>query len=195
MRATAFFESQLTLNSVAFCAYEYALTFSEEIDYIWRRKFSIVSLLFVISRYCVMCYNVLYIVKLALPWSQAFYRYAVDHEVSNFRTLLSIQRFDRPTLQLLSDNSQYHDHSLIRSRSCRIAVILTGVMYAVVYFAMTCKQTAHPYRFVIRTLTLYAVFAAIRTHALWNRDYRVLVCVLIAGLGYPISDIVGATIR
>ena len=110
MGATAFFESQLTLNSVAFCAYEYALTFSEEIDYIWRRKFSIVSLLFVVSRYCVICYDVLYVVKLALPWSQAFYRYAVDHEVSNLRKLLSIQRFDRPTLQLLSDDSsQYHD--------------------------------------------------------------------------------------
>lgn len=110
MRASAFFKSRLTLNSVAFCAYEYALTFSEEIDYIWRRKFSIVSLLFVVSRYCVMCYNVLYVVKLALPWSQAFYRYAVDHEVSNLRKLLSIQRFDRPTLQLLSDDSsQYHD--------------------------------------------------------------------------------------
>ena len=67
-------------------------------------------------------------------------------------------------------------------------------MYAMVYFAMTCESTAHRYRFTIRTLTPYTVFAAIRTHALWNRDYRVLVCVLIAGLGYPISDIVGVAI-
>ena len=67
-------------------------------------------------------------------------------------------------------------------------------MSAVVYFAMTCESIAHRYRFLLRILTAYTVFAAIRTHALWNRDHRVLVCVLIAGLGYLISDIVGVAI-
>ena len=46
-------------------------------------KFSLVSLLFVISRYGIICYNVLSIITL-VPWSQAVFQYGdgTDGQVS-----------------------------------------------------------------------------------------------------------------
>ena len=35
-------------TTAALCAYDYGLTFIEEVEYIWRRKFTIVSFLFIL---------------------------------------------------------------------------------------------------------------------------------------------------
>ena len=61
------------MSSMALCAplcdgaspvlvlYDYFITFTEEVDYIWRRKFSAVSVLFLLMRYCVLASKIIWI--------------------------------------------------------------------------------------------------------------------------------------
>ncbi|KAI0765821.1 hypothetical protein BC629DRAFT_1540637, partial [Irpex lacteus] len=53
----------------AFCIYEYGLTFHREVECVWRRKFSSVSLLFIVIRYSTLCYSILCVLQ-SVTWSQ-----------------------------------------------------------------------------------------------------------------------------
>ncbi|KZT03571.1 uncharacterized protein LAESUDRAFT_337712 [Laetiporus sulphureus 93-53] len=50
--------------SAAFCSYDYFLTFSEEIRYIWRMRFSLTTVLFCLFRYPVLINTVLLVLGL-----------------------------------------------------------------------------------------------------------------------------------
>lgn len=50
----------LSLNrrAIVILAYDALLTFSREIDYIWRRKMSAASVIFILLRYCGLAANI-----------------------------------------------------------------------------------------------------------------------------------------
>lgn len=47
--------------------YEYVLTISSEIQCIWRRRFSLVTVLFILNRYTLLIRQILMIIHI-LPW-------------------------------------------------------------------------------------------------------------------------------
>ncbi|KAL1702024.1 hypothetical protein EV121DRAFT_187671, partial [Schizophyllum commune] len=51
-------------SSIAVLYYDYALTFSREVQYIWRRKFGLTTILYVCCRYALAA-NVLYLLAIS----------------------------------------------------------------------------------------------------------------------------------
>lgn len=72
-------------SGTAFCIYEHALTLHREMESVWRRKISMVSLLFVVNRYSILCYSALSMIQV-VSWSRYAHNPDVADEVSLFVT-------------------------------------------------------------------------------------------------------------
>lgn len=46
--------SSLTLGRLVICFYDHIFTFSQEVTYVWNRRFSAITVVFVLNRYVVM---------------------------------------------------------------------------------------------------------------------------------------------
>ncbi|CCM06021.1 uncharacterized protein FIBRA_08265 [Fibroporia radiculosa] len=110
-----------TVAAMMLLLYDYILTFAQEIQCIWRRKFSGATVLFFLNRYLSIIYRILMLLVI-LPW-------------------------------------QYLP-----------------------------QQTADDVITIMLDLIL-AVFTSLRLYAIWNRDRRILIAVILLGLVSPAANI------
>ncbi|KAI0365794.1 hypothetical protein BV20DRAFT_1056178 [Pilatotrama ljubarskyi] len=128
---------------VALLAYDHLLTFSDEVHFVWGRKFSGATVVFVLNRYVTL------FSKIVLPISTFWWPNQTD-KVSTLNMTGGVM-------------------CLKACRSCAAPVILTEIFTVVAYFVV-------------------AVFSALRVYAIWDKDWRPLLLVLIIALSVPVTN-------
>ncbi|KAI0667235.1 hypothetical protein C8Q78DRAFT_982722, partial [Trametes maxima] len=129
-------------------AYDHLLTFSGEVQFVWGRKFSGATVVFLLNRYVTL------FGKILLPISTLWWPHQTD----------KVRKFECPSCTLVLTWPG-------RPRSCAAPVILTEIFTVVAYFVV-------------------AVFSALRVYAVWNKDWRPFVVVLVIALSIPVTNMV-----
>ncbi|KAI0821839.1 hypothetical protein BC628DRAFT_1422262 [Trametes gibbosa] len=114
------------IAGVALLAYDHLLTFSGEVQFVWDRKFSGATVIFLLNRYITL-FN-----KILLPISTFWWPNQTD-------------------------------------KKCAAPVILTEIFTVIAYF-------------------IVALFSALRVYAIWNKDWRPFLLVLIIALSVPATN-------
>ncbi|KAH9848729.1 hypothetical protein C2E23DRAFT_738700 [Lenzites betulinus] len=112
----------------ALLAYDHLLTFSGEVQFVWGRKFSGATVIFLLNRYITL-FN-----KILLPISTFWWPNQTD-------------------------------------KNCAAPIILTEIFTVIAYFVV-------------------AVFSALRVYAIWNKDWRPFLLVLVIALTVPATNMV-----
>ncbi|KAI0331799.1 hypothetical protein GY45DRAFT_1433703 [Cubamyces sp. BRFM 1775] len=111
---------------LALLTYDHLLTLSGEIQFVWGRKFSGATVVFMLNRYVTL------FGKIVLPISTFWWPNQTDD-------------------------------------SCRGPIILTEMFSVIVYF-------------------IVAIFSTLRVYAIWNKDWRPALAVLLVGLCVPVAN-------
>ncbi|KAI0804569.1 hypothetical protein BC629DRAFT_1437859 [Irpex lacteus] len=136
---------------IAVCLYDCFLTLPREVAFVWQRKFSIASWLFLVNKYATLFCTTLRAVEL-VTWNP-----------------------DEPHMaDTVSGQTWATEASSGLSGADRVPV------------DVDCKTTER----ILDALTIlihvvFALFAAIRTSAIWGKDLRIFSVVLIFGLAFP----------
>lgn len=123
--------------STACYLYDYVLTLSQEIKCVWRRRFSVASLLFVVIRYAALCYNALTMAHLIL-WTPDQVSIAEIVRVINVQDSLRLIQVYRRWVSLL-----IQPWSLTKGpipQSCRITFILEDVCTVLIYSVVASER-------------------------------------------------------
>ncbi len=135
MRSVRFIEAL----RAAFCIYEYGLTFHREVECVWRRKFSSVSLLFIVIRYSTLCYSILCVLQ-SVTWSQHTHDLHIADEVSAPTQTNRSLRLIKYMVDVRS-NPLLWSTQLIYFDSCNMVSRATDSLTVLIHAMFACKCT------------------------------------------------------